>query len=96
VPTFYTPDEVRKDIEITNLSVKVTETPRWLRSDEKRQGKQASTTVIAICGSATLQDLGESVIVASKRCTVEIYLTYPVQLLPTIWPPIPEMPHVTA
>jgi hypothetical protein len=35
IPTFYTPDEVRKDIEIANLSVKLTETPRWLTSDEK-------------------------------------------------------------
>jgi hypothetical protein len=32
--------------------------------------------VIAICGTATLKDLGESVIVASKRCTVETYLTF--------------------
>jgi hypothetical protein len=32
--------------------------------------------VIAICGSATLKVLGESVIVASKRCTVETYLTF--------------------
>jgi hypothetical protein len=76
IPTFYTPDEVRKDIEIENPSVKLTETPRWLTSDEKRQGKQASTMVIAICGSTTLKDLGESVIVASKRCTVETYLTF--------------------
>jgi hypothetical protein len=76
IPTFYTPDEVRKDIEIANPSVKLTETPRWLTSDEKRQGKQASTMVIAICGTATLKDLGESVIVASKRCTVETYLTF--------------------
>jgi hypothetical protein len=71
IPTFYTPDEVRKDIEIANPSVKLTETPRWLTSDEKRQGKQASTMAIAICRTATLKDLGESVIVASKRCTVE-------------------------
>jgi hypothetical protein len=28
IPTFYTPDEVRKDIEIANSSVKLTETPR--------------------------------------------------------------------
>jgi hypothetical protein len=76
IPTFYTPDEVRKDIEIANPSVKLTETPRWITSDEKRQGKQASTMVIAICGSATLKDLGESVIVASKRCTVETYHTF--------------------
>jgi hypothetical protein len=27
IPTFYTPDEVRKDIEIANLSAKLTETP---------------------------------------------------------------------
>jgi hypothetical protein len=32
--------------------------------------------VISICGTATLKDLGESVIVASKRCTVETYLTF--------------------
>jgi hypothetical protein len=76
IPTFYTPDEVHKDIKITNPSVKLTEIPLWLISDEKRQGKQASTMVIAICGTATLKDLGESVIVASKRCTVETYLTF--------------------
>jgi hypothetical protein len=76
IPTFYKPDEVRKDIEIANPPVKLTETPRWLTSDEKRQGKQTSTIVIAICGTATLKDLGESVIVASKRCTVETYLTF--------------------
>jgi hypothetical protein len=40
IPTFYTPDEVRKDIEIANPSVKLIETPQWLASDEKRQGKQ--------------------------------------------------------
>jgi hypothetical protein len=68
IPTFYTPDEVRKDIEIANPSVKLTETPRWLTSDEKRQGKQASTMIIAICGTATFKDLGESMIVARKRC----------------------------
>jgi hypothetical protein len=71
IHTFYTPDEVRNEIEIANPSVKLTEIPRWLTSDEKRQGKQASTMVIAICGTATLKDLGESVIVASKRCMVE-------------------------
>jgi hypothetical protein len=27
IPTFYTPDKVRKDIEIANSSVKLTETP---------------------------------------------------------------------
>jgi hypothetical protein len=76
IPTFYTPDEVRKDIGIENPPVKLTETPRWLTSDGKRQGQQASTMVIAICGTATLKDLGECVIVASKRCTVETYLTF--------------------
>jgi hypothetical protein len=30
---------------------------------------------IANCRTATLKDLGGSVIVASKRCTVETYLT---------------------
>jgi hypothetical protein len=75
IPIFYTPGEVRKDIEIANPSVKLAETPRWLTSDEN-QGKQASTMVIAICGTATLKDLGESVIVARKRCTVETYLTF--------------------
>jgi hypothetical protein len=76
IPTFYTSDEVRKDIEIANPSVKLTETPRWLTSDQKRQGKQTSTIVFAICGIATLKDLGESVTVASKRPTVETYLTF--------------------
>jgi hypothetical protein len=75
IPTFYTLDEVRKDIEIANPSVKLTETPRFT-SDETRQGKQASTMVIVICGTATLKDLGESVVVASKRCTVETCLTF--------------------
>jgi hypothetical protein len=66
IPTFYTPDEVHIDIEIANLSVKLIKTPRWFTRDEKRQGKQSSTMVIAICGTATLKDLGESVIVAGK------------------------------
>jgi hypothetical protein len=76
IPTFYTPEEIRQDIENTNPTVKVTETPRWLTSPEKRAGKQVSTMIIAICGSATLKGLGDSVIVASKRCSVETYLTF--------------------
>jgi hypothetical protein len=74
ISTFYTPEEVRQDIENGNPTVKPTETPRWLISPENRAGKQASTMVIAICGSAILKDLGDSVIVASKRCSVETYL----------------------
>jgi hypothetical protein len=31
---------------------------------------------IAICGSTALKDLGDSVIVTSKRCSVETYLTF--------------------
>jgi hypothetical protein len=76
IPTFYTPEEVRQDIENANPTVKLTETPRWLTSPEKRAGKQTSTMVIAICGSATPKDLGDSVIVASKRCFAETYLTF--------------------
>jgi hypothetical protein len=75
IPTFHTP-EARQNIENANPTVNLTETLRWLTGLEKRAGKQASAMVIAICGSATLKDLGDRVIVARKRCFVETYLTF--------------------
>jgi hypothetical protein len=76
IQTFYTPEDVRQDIENANLTVKLIETLRWLTSPEKRAGKQASIMIIAICGPAILKGLGDSVIVASTRCSVETSLAF--------------------
>jgi hypothetical protein len=39
IPTFYTPEEVQRDIENANPTVKLTETAKWLTNPEKRAGK---------------------------------------------------------
>jgi hypothetical protein len=53
------------------------ETARWLTTPEKRVGKQASTMVISLAGTVTMEDLGTPTLIAFNRlCTIQQYFQF--------------------
>ena len=77
IPTAATPDDVRIQIEDNYPLLKLTETARWLTTPEKRINKVTSTMVIAFAGSITMEDLGNSSLLAINRsCNIEEYYQF--------------------
>jgi hypothetical protein len=58
VPTYLELEEIRRDVEDWNPKIKLCQTPRWLATVEKREGKPVSSVVLALPGSVTITSLG--------------------------------------
>jgi hypothetical protein len=77
IPTTTTPDTVRTELEATYPSLKMGQTPRWLTSPERRQGKEASSMVITLIGEMTKKSLGaNSLAVFNRECEIAEYITF--------------------
>jgi hypothetical protein len=77
IPTSATPETVRTELEVTHPSLKMGQTPRWLTSPERRQGKEASSMVIILIGEMTKKSLGaSSLAVFNRECDIAEYITF--------------------
>jgi hypothetical protein len=77
IPTSATPENVRTEIETTYPSLKMGQTPRWLTSPERRQGKEASSMVITLIGEMTKKSLGANKLAMFNReCDIAEYITF--------------------
>jgi hypothetical protein len=74
VPTRSSMAAIRYDIETFYPDIKLGQTPRWLTKPEQREGKQASTIVIAVIGSVTKKQLGISKLqIRNRMCQLSEY-----------------------
>lgn len=74
VPTRASMMAIRHDIETYYPTIKLGQTPRWLTTPEQREGKAASTIVIAIVGSVTRKQLGVSQLqIRNRMCQLSEY-----------------------
>jgi hypothetical protein len=77
IPTSATPETVRNEIESTYPTLQMGQTPRWLTSPERRQGKEASSMVITLVGEITKKSLGAtSIAVFNRECKIAEYITF--------------------
>jgi hypothetical protein len=77
IPTSTTPETVRNEIESTYPTLQMGQTPRWLTSPERRQGKEASSMVITLVGEITKKSLGaDSLTMFNRQCKVTEYITF--------------------
>jgi len=53
------------------------QTPRWLTSPERRQGKEASSMIVTFIGEMTKKSLGAtSLAMFNHECTIAEYITF--------------------
>jgi hypothetical protein len=77
IPATATPDTVRNEIESTYPTLKMGQTPRWLTSPERREGKEASSMVITLIGEITKKSLGaDTLAVFNRECKITEYITF--------------------
>jgi hypothetical protein len=77
IPTTATPENVRTEIETTYPVLKMGQTPRWLTSPDRRQGKEASSMVITLIGEMTKKSLGaNSLVMFNRKCDIAEYITF--------------------
>jgi hypothetical protein len=58
IPASYTLTDIGRELTSLNTGLALAQQPRWLTSDEKRAGKEASTIVITASGPKA-QDLAQ-------------------------------------
>jgi hypothetical protein len=77
IPTTATPENVRTEIETTYPTLRMGQTPRWLTSPERRQGKEASSMVITLIGEMTKKSLGaNNLAVFNRECNLAEYISF--------------------
>jgi hypothetical protein len=77
VPTDAPLEQIRADFETNYPALKLGMTPRWLSTPEKRAGKTASTIVVAVIGSITLDQIGvRTVAICNRLCRLEEYFGF--------------------
>jgi hypothetical protein len=77
IPTTATPDDVRTEINNTYPTLRMGQTPRWLISPDRRQGKEASSMVITLVGEMTKKSLGATKLVMfNRQCDIAEYISF--------------------
>jgi len=77
IPTTATPEAVRTEIETNYPALRMGQTPRWLTSPERRQGKKASSMIITFIGEMTKKSLGAtSLAMFNRECTITEYIMF--------------------
>jgi hypothetical protein len=77
IPTMATPEDVRTEIETNYPSLRMGQTPRWLTSPERRQGKEASSMVVTFIGEMTKKSLGATrLAMFNRECNVAEYISF--------------------
>jgi hypothetical protein len=77
IPTVATPEDVRTEIETNYPSLRMGQTPRWLTSPERRQGKEASSMVVTFVGEMTKKSLGATrLAMFNRECNVAEYISF--------------------
>jgi len=79
VPTTATPKTVRAEIESTYPTLRMGQTPRWLTSPERRQGKEASSMVVTFIGEMTKKSLGATSLAMFNRQCCQMYRPRPLR-----------------
>jgi len=77
IPTTATPNDARTEIETNYPSLRMGQTPRWLTSPERRQGKEASSMVVTFIGEMTKKSLGAtSLALFNRECNLAEYISF--------------------
>jgi hypothetical protein len=77
IPTTASPETARTEIETTYPSLQMGQTPRWLTSPERRQGKEASSMVVTFVGEMTKKSLGAtSLALFNRECNIAEYISF--------------------
>jgi len=77
IPTTATPETVRTKIETTYPSLRKGQTPRWLTSPKRRQGKEASSMVVTLIGEMTKKSLGATnLALFNRECNIAEYISF--------------------
>jgi len=67
IPTTTTPESACTEIESSYPSLRMGQTPRWLTSPERYQGKEASSMIITFIGEMTKKSLGATSLAMFNR-----------------------------
>jgi len=77
VPTTATPESALTKIETSYPSLRMGQTPHWLTSPERHQGKEASSMIVTFVGEMTKKSLGAtSLTMFNRECTIAKYITF--------------------
>lgn len=77
VPTDTELETIRTDIETTYPMIRLGQTPRWLTTAAKREGKSASSVVITVVGDLKTADFGTNYLyIRNRDCTLQDYIDY--------------------
>jgi len=77
IPTTATPESACTEIESSYPSLRMGQTPRWLTSPERHQGKEASSMIVTFIGEIPKKSLGAtSLAMFNRECTIAEYITF--------------------
>ena len=77
IPTTATPESAWTEIESSYPSLRMGQTPHWLTSPERRQGKEASSMIVTFIGEMTKKFLSAtSLAMFNRECTIAEYVTF--------------------
>jgi len=77
IPTTATRETVQTEIETNYPALRMGETPRWLTSPERCQGKEASPMIVTFIGEMTKKSLSAtSLAMFNRECTIAEYITF--------------------
>jgi hypothetical protein len=77
IPTGALPSVIKEQIELTDPTLHLAQTPRWLVPTDRRANKQASTLVISLVGAIDLKRLGTTTLtLCNRKCRIAPYFSW--------------------